>query len=48
MLQVILQSLWIMKKNGLIIGDNLIVTLETLERPLDIKNIEEKVTLFLT
>ncbi len=35
------------EKNGLILGDNLIVTLETQERPLDIKNVEEKVRLFL-
>ena len=35
------------EKNGLILGDNLIITLETLERPLDIKNVEEKVRLFL-
>ena len=35
------------EKNGLILGDNLIVTLETLERPLDIKIVEEKVRLFL-
>ncbi|MBQ3795241.1 MAG: hypothetical protein II842_02975 [Butyrivibrio sp.] len=36
------------EKNGLILGDNLIVTLETLERPLDIKVVEEKIRLFLT
>lgn len=35
------------EKNGLVLGDNLIVTLETLERPLDIKIVEEKVSLFL-
>ena len=35
------------EKNGLILGDNLIVTLETIERPLDIKIVEEKVRLFL-
>lgn len=35
------------EKNGLIIGDNLIVTMETLERPLDITIVEEKVRLFL-
>ena len=35
------------EKNGLILGDNLIITLETLERPLDIRNVEEKVRLFL-
>ncbi len=35
------------EQNGLILGDNLIITLETLERPLDIKMVEEKVRLFL-
>ena len=35
------------ERNGLILGDNLIVTMETKERPLDIKNVEEKVRLFL-
>ena len=35
------------EKKGLILGDNLIITLETLERQLDIKNVEEKVGLFL-
>ncbi len=35
------------EKNGLILGDNLIVTMETLERPLDIRIVEEKVRLFL-
>lgn len=35
------------EKNGLILGDNLIITLETSERQLDIKNVEEKVRLFL-
>lgn len=36
------------EKNGLILGDNLIVTMETLERPLNIRIVEEKVSLFLT
>ena len=35
------------EKNGLILGDNLIITLETSDRPIDIKNVEEKVRLFL-
>ncbi len=35
------------EQNGLVLGDNLIVTMETLERPLDIKSVEEKVRLFL-
>ena len=35
------------EKNGLILGDNLILTIETLKRPLDIRIVEEKVRLFL-
>ncbi len=33
--------------SGLIIGDNLIITLETPERPLDIKLVEDKVNTFI-
>jgi hypothetical protein len=35
------------EEQGLILGDNLIITLETLERQLDIRLVEEKVNLFL-
>ncbi len=35
------------EKSGLIVGDNLIITMETLEQPLDVANVEEKVRLFL-
>jgi hypothetical protein len=36
------------EKRGLILGDNLIITVETAERPLNVDIVEEKVKLFLT